>query len=127
MPKAKKNSANIKEWDGRKNNGRKVGTKVQPKLTPAKLNKAKKDRMVIYATNAIIDEYGNEEEFWKMIAGQARKSYNHAKMIVEYAYGKPKDDVGGGKKNKAPVINFYNNQPQPHIDNTIDIPHDEEN
>ena len=126
MPKAKKNSANIKEWDGRKNNGRKVGTKVTPKLTPAKLNKAKKDRMVLYATNAIINEYGSEEEFWNMIAQHAKKSYNHAKMIVEYAYGKPKEDIAGGGDKKAPVINFYNNTPAPQIDNTIDIPHDED-
>lgn len=127
MGTAKRNSQNITPRDGRKNNGRKPGEKLvknQAKLTPAKLNKAKRDRMTVYATNAIISTYGSEEAFWEMMAGKARKSFSHAKMVVEYAYGKPQDTVGAPTNNKAPTINFYNTK-QP-VDETIDISHEEE-
>ena len=132
MPIAKKNSANITPNDGRKHNGRKVGTKVAKpkkvdrKLTPAKLNKAKKDRMKVYAVNAIRSVYDTEEEFWVEIARKAKDNFNYAKMITEYAYGKPQDETGEGGKSKAPVINFYTNNNIPQIDNTIDIDHKDE-
>ena len=128
---AKKNSANITPNDGRKHNGRKVGTKVtqkrkDPKLTPARINKAKSDRMKIYAVNAIRFVYDTEEEFWVEIAKKAKDNFNYAKMITEYAYGKPQEDTNLKEKTKAPTINFYSNNPTPQIDNTIDIPHDED-
>ena len=113
MARAYKNSEAIKNTDGRKNNGRKKGeTRVAkaPKMTPSQLNKAKKDRMTLYAINAIRQEYGSEEDFWLHMAKHARKSFSHAKTIMEYAYGKPNEDVGGAKKSQAPIIVFNNQQ-----------------
>lgn len=129
MGKAYKNSEAIKKTDGRKNNGRKKGEErvaKAPKMTPSQLNKAKKDRMTLYAINAIRQEYGCEEDFWLHMAKQARKSFTHAKTIMEYAYGKPNDDPAGGKEPKAPVINFYNNSTPQQIEPTIDIEHEED-
>ena len=130
MPAAKKNSVAITKTDGRKNNGRKPGTKVrktEKKLTPAKLNKAKKERITLYSINAIREEFGSEQEFFKHLAGQAKKSYNHLKLMMEYAYGKPEDYQHHSPQKQAPVINFYGNTPPPlEPNNTIDVEHDEE-
>ena len=56
----------IKKNDGRRNNGRKKGdSKNYPKkinATPAAINEAKKDRMGIYALNAMKEVFGSEEE-----------------------------------------------------------------
>ena len=68
--------------------------------------------MTLYAVNAIRQEYGSEEDFWVEMAKNAKKSFNYAKMITEYAYGKPQEETSTGGGNKAPVINFYNNQQQ---------------
>lgn len=127
MPAAKKNSTAIKQTDGRRNNGRKPGTQVQrsqKKLTPASLNKAKKTRMKLYSINAIIDEFGSEQEFFNFLAKQSKKSFNHLKLMMEYGYGKPDDGHQHAPQKQAPIINFYGSAPQ--IDNTIDIDHDEE-
>ena len=131
MPIAKKNTvAQITKTDGRKNNGRKPGTKVQrkePKLTPAKLNKKKKERIKLYAINAIKEEFGSEQSFFEHLTKEARKNYNHLKLLMEYAYGKPEDYQGLGQGQKqAPVINFYGSAPLPPADETIDVEYNEE-
>ena len=128
MARAYKNSEAIKKTDGRKNNGRKKGevrVAKAPKMTPSQLNKAKKDRMTLYAINAIRQEYGSEEDFWLHMAQQARKSFTHAKTIMEYAYGKPSEDVGGGKKSQAPII-VFNNQERKDVEITsIDVDYED--
>ena len=130
MARAKRNSANITKMDGRKNNGRKPGTKIQKtekKLTPAKLNKAKKERVTLYSINAIREEFGSEQEFFKHLSAQAKKSYNHLKLLMEYAYGKPEDYTHHTPPKQAPVINFYGNTPPPlQKDNTIDVDYEED-
>lgn len=131
MPIAKRNSVAIKQTDGRKNNGRKPGTKVQksqPKLTPAKLNKAKKERIKLAAVNGIITEFGSEQAFWDHVAEQARKSFNHLDFLAKYAFGKAENVHEGQVPTKnAPVINFFSQTPpQIQNNNTIDIDFDEE-
>ena len=131
MAAPKKHSSTITANDGRRNNGRKPGFKVtkkrsEEKLTPAKLNKAKKDRLRLYATNAIRKEFNSEEDFFVHLAKEARKSYNHLKLLMEYTYGKPEDNQHQGGEKKAPVINFYGNPTTTPIDNTIEIEHDED-
>lgn len=129
MPKATKNSVAIKATDGRKHNGRKPGTKVkksEPKLTPAKLNKAKKERIKLYAINAIREEFGSEQDFFKHLSREAKKSYNHLKLLMEYSYGKPEDYQHQTPPKQAPIINFYGSAPLPQPDTTIDVDYDEE-
>jgi len=131
MAAPKKHSSTITANDGRRNNGRKPGFKVKnvkkvEKLTPAKLNKAKKERIQLYAINAIRTEFGSEEEFFMHLARESKKSYNHLKLMMEYGYGKPSEDSHSGGEKKAPVINFYGNPTTTPIDNTIEIEHDED-
>ena len=127
MARAKRNVPGLPVADGRKNNGRQPGTKIKkaPKLTPAKLNKAKRDRIKLYSVNAIRQEFGSEEEFFMHLAKESRKSYNHLKLLMEYGYGKPEDAHSAPPQKNAPIINFYG-APQIQQDNTIDIDYSDE-
>ena len=134
--RSKKNSVSIKKTDGRKNNGRKSGQvvkKQQPKTlattTGSRLNKAKKDRISIYALNAMKEVFGSEQEAWQSLAEQAKDSFAHMNLLWQHRYGKPSEAKSddGNKKLNVPVINFYANTNQvEQLDNTIDItPEDE--
>ena len=123
----------IKKNDGRRNNGRKKGDRPLAKTnaTPAAINEAKKDRIGIYALNAMKEVFGSEEEAWAELAKQAKSSFAHMKLLVEYKYGKPTESVdytSGGQKLDIPITNiFAGTQQAPEIDNTIDItPEDNE-
>lgn len=128
MPLPKKNDAHIKPTDGRKHN---QGTKKRnrkpavQKLTPAKYNKAKLDRIPIHAINAIKEVYGSEEEFFVHLAQDAKDNFQSKKLLMEYAYGKP-DSVerSHGKADKAPQITFIDNRKM--VDDTIDVEHSED-
>ena len=117
----------VKPTDGRKNNGRKRGERVNKPIiaTPSALNKAKKDRVHIYALNAMKEVFGSEEEAWAELAKQAKSSFAHMKLLFEYKYGKPTESVdytSGGQKLDIPITNiFAGTQQAPEIDNTIDI------
>ena len=119
----------IKKNDGRRNNGRKKGDKHflanKVNATPAAINEAKKDRVGIYALNAMKEVFGSEEEAWAELAKQAKSSFAHMKLLFEYKYGKPTESVdytSGGQKLDIPITNiFAGTQQAPEIDNTIDI------
>ena len=88
----------VKSTDGRKNNGRKRGEKVNKPIrkvmaTPGAMNKAKKDRVNIYALNAMKEVFGSEEKAWESLAEKAKDSFPHLKLLFEYKYGKPEDVV----------------------------------
>lgn len=55
-------------------------------------NKAKE-----LTVKALIDEFGSEEEAFKFaaqqIAGNEKQSFNYFKLLIEYAYGKPKENI----------------------------------
>jgi len=129
MPLPKKNKAHIKPTDGRKHNkGTQSDKRVRkaPKLTPAKLNKAKRARMELYAINAIRERFGSEEAVFDFIADQAFKGKQYyMTKLLEYAYGDPRDiDRSQLKEESAtPKIVFINNQPK---DDTIEIEHEED-
>jgi len=129
MPVPKKNKAHIKPTDGRKHNkGTESDKRVRkaPKLTPAKLNKAKRARMELYAINAIRERFGSEEAVFDFIADQAFKGKQYyMTKLLEYAYGDPRDiDRSQLKEESAtPKIVFINNQPK---DDTIEIAHEED-
>lgn len=129
MPPPKKNKAHVKPTDGRKHN---EGTKKRnrkpavQKLTPSTYNKAKLDRVPIFAINAIREVYGSEEAFMVHLAEDAKDNFQSKKLLMEYAYGKP-DNVerGRGKAEKAPQITFIDNRKMVE-DNTIDVEHSED-
>ena len=82
----------VKPTDGRKHNGRKRGEKINKVMaTPTTLNKAQKDRVHIYALNAMKEVFGSEEKAWASLAEKAKDSFPHLKLLFEYKYGKPLD------------------------------------
>jgi len=99
----------VKPTDGRKNNGRKRGEKVNKPITatPSALNKAKKDRVHIYALNAMKEVFGSEEKAWESLAEKAKDSFPHLKLLFEYKYGKP-EDVGLNEGKPKVNINIKN-------------------
>ena len=99
----------IKSNDGRQNNGRKKGQKNKPvEATPRRLNKAKKERIALYAVNAMRSVFGSEKEAFESLAEKARDgSFPHFKLLLEYGYGKPEDLVSGDVK-KGATFNIQN-------------------
>ena len=133
MSRAKKNrSQEIKRTDGRKNNKRLEPKPISTikKLAPARQNKAKRDRISSYATNAMKEVFGSEKEAFKHLAELGKKNFTHMKLLMEYAYGKPSDSINdnnNSKKVQVPVINFFNNKESQIQDDVIDItPEDEQ-
>ena len=79
----------VKENDGRRNNGRKQGVRNVPVVRPtssAAINNAKRNRIGIYALNAMSKVFGSEEEAWESLAEQAKQSFPHLKLLFEYKY-----------------------------------------
>jgi hypothetical protein len=131
MPRKKPERKYMKSTDGRKNNGQKRGDAILRRSlsTPTKINKAMKVRSKLLATKAIKDVYGSEEEFWVMVAENAKNSQFDRKMIAEYVYGKPGEnlDITKGAENvDISIMNFFQGTPQIEEDNTIDIDEDTE-
>ena len=96
MPRKKKEYKYVKKNDGRKNNGRKKGDTALKKTTatPSAMNQAKRDRIGIYALNAMKEVFGSEDEAWRELAKQAKDgSFPHFKLLMEYKYGRPGDQV----------------------------------
>jgi hypothetical protein len=123
----------VKKTDGRKNNGRKKGETYKDKqptrATTSALNKAKKARVGIYALNAMKDVFGSEEAAWKALAEQALGgSFPHMKLLFEYKYGKPEDNLPTKENQKLNINikNLFTGTQQESEQETIDItPEDE--
>jgi len=113
---AKKPKSNeIKSTDGRKYNKRlpsKVKLKGSVTTKPAAMNQAKKDRVGKFAINAIKKVYGNEAGAMEKLAELSEDSFQHMKLLLEYAYGKAGDNIQeqAPRRTNAPVINFFNTQ-----------------
>lgn len=43
--------------------------------------------------NAITKEFGSVEDYWLLIANQARESFPHLKLIHEHVYGRAKETI----------------------------------
>lgn len=95
----------VKKNDGRKNNGRRKGEGMVKKTmaTPARINDAKKNRIGIYALNAMKEVFGSEEEAWRNLAEQAKDSFAHMKLLFEYKYGKPGETIEDTKQKKIDI------------------------
>ena len=113
----------VKENDGRRNNGRKQGVRNVPVVRPtssAAINNAKRNRVGIYALNAMPKVFGSEEEAWESLAEQAKSSFPHLKLLFEYKYGKPLDKPE--EKQQKVNINIKNLFTGSHEeDKTIDL------
>jgi len=113
---AKKPKSNeIKSTDGRKYNKRlpsKVKLKGSVTTKPAAMNQAKKDRVGKFAINAIKKVYGNEAGAMEKLAELSEDSFQHMKLLLEYAYGKAGENIQeqAPRRTNAPVINFFNTQ-----------------
>lgn len=71
--------------DGRKNNGG-HSTKGYAGRKP----KEDENRIRTLSINALETIYGSEEKAFEHIAEQAKESFAHLKLLIEYAYGKPR-------------------------------------
>ena len=103
-----------KKVDGRSKNGghsTKGRAGRPPKVTEKKLRGI--------AVNAIKKVYGNEDKLWLEVAKQAKESFPHMKMLLEFMYGKPKEQKEVSVKTEVniPIVNFLE-EPK---ENTIDI------
>ena len=113
---AKKPKSNeIKSTDGRKYNKRlpsKVKLKGSVTTKPAAMNQAKKDRVGKFAINAIKKAYGSEAGAMEKLAELSADSFQHMKLLLEYAYGKAGENIQeqAPRRTNAPVINFFNTQ-----------------
>jgi len=106
----------IKKVDGRKNNGghsTKGRAGRPPKVTEKKLRN--------FAVSAIKKAYGSEEKMWLEVAKQAKESFPHMKMLLEFTYGKPKEQKEVNVKTdiNIPIVNFLEER-------TIDITPEED-
>ena len=132
MPRQKNERKYMKKTDGRKGNGAKRGDALVRKTmaTPANINKAKKNRSRVLATNAIEEIYGSEANFWNMVAEKAMDSQLDRKMIIEYVYGKATDNPDSHSKDKKidfSIVNIFPGSEKPKdIEDIIDITPEEE-
>ena len=122
-----------KALDGRSHNGAKKGDKelraIEKDLKGLNADtKAKQNRNAIYATNAIREVFGSETDFWVHVAEKSKDSFNHMKILTEYAFGKPSDGSSNGNSNgklDIPVINFFSTGPK-QADDVIDVTPEED-
>lgn len=72
--------------DKRKDNGgKREGAGRKPK--------ADEDRIRGLSISALSKTFGSEQKAFIHIADQAKQSFPHLKLLMEYAYGKPKEHV----------------------------------
>tara|TARA_R110000850_G_scaffold25917_2_gene74647 strand:- start:461 stop:850 length:390 start_codon:yes stop_codon:yes gene_type:complete len=104
-------SEEIKPTDGRKGNSRKksipsLAVPENERSNKPAMNSAKKDRKKQYAKKAIKNVFGSEVNAFESLAKKAEEgSYNHMKLLMDFAYGDEKDDTKA--KVQAPIINFF--------------------
>ena len=105
------NSQEIKPTDGRKGNSRKKSIPKLPvpekeRSTQHALTQAKKNRKKQYAKKAIKNVFGSEVTAFESLAKKdAAGSYNHMKLLLDFAYGDEKEETS--TKVQAPTINFF--------------------
>jgi hypothetical protein len=94
-----------KKPDGRKNNGAVKGIS-RGQGRPRKTKNKDIDKMTL---NALKKAFGSEEKAWIEIAKLAKDgSTQHMKWLLEYRYGRPKEQqkIEVDTKINIPVINF---------------------
>jgi hypothetical protein len=76
--------------DGRKNNGAKKGEN-RGQGRKSKLDEQKTSELAI---KALVNKWGGEDKAFLRLSEFAEEgSFNHMKLLFEYAYGKPKESI----------------------------------
>ncbi len=68
--------------------------------------KADEDRIRTLSINSLVSTFGSEEKAFEHIAELSKESFPHLKLLMEYAYGKPKDSkqIGAYGLVEHPII-----------------------
>jgi len=69
-------------------------------------SKAQELKVSGFAIAAIVEEYGSVNKFWRHIAKESLESKDHLKMLLEYAYGKPTQQVTADISLKEVIVDF---------------------
>jgi len=88
--------------DGRSKNS---GTKGNNGGRPSKADELKAMQL---GQDAIIKEYGSISNYWSFIATKSKESLPHLKLIHEYVYGLPKQNVDLTSGGETIIINLGN-------------------
>ena len=93
--------------DGRKNNGGARPGAGRPR-------KDVEDKAKALSIKALVKEFGSEEEAFNHCARKAkdpdeRKSFEYFRLIIERAYGKPKENININPDNdfNVPITSFF--------------------
>ena len=54
-------------------------------------SKIDEKRVSSFAIKAMKKVFGSEEKAWQKLAEESEESFPHRKLLMEYAYGKPKE------------------------------------
>jgi len=83
--------------DGRKNNGGK-------REGAGRKSKSEEDKVKKLSTNAIIKIYGSEQAFFEKLAEMAMSEFPALKLLMEYTYGKPKEQKEASQEFVKPIL-----------------------
>ena len=81
---------------------------IQLKVEQVDLPRVTEKKLRNFAVSAIKKAYGSEEKMWLEVAKQAKESFPHMKMLLEFTYGKPKEQKELKVKTdiNIPIVNF---------------------
>lgn len=74
--------------DGRKNNGGHSTAGFA-----GRKSKEVEERIKGLSINALVTTYGSEEKAFEYLGNLSKESFPHLKLLIEYAYGKPKESI----------------------------------
>jgi hypothetical protein len=66
--------------------------------------KAEEDKIKKLSTNAIIKIYGSEQAFFEKLAEMAMSEFPALKLLMEYTYGKPKEQKEASQEFVKPIL-----------------------
>lgn len=67
-------------------------------------SKADEYRIKDLSIDALNEVFGSEEKAFEHIASKAKESFPHLKLLLEYAYGKPKENKNLGTMVEQPLF-----------------------
>ena len=76
-------------------------------------SKAEELKLLESGKKAIEKVYGSLDNYWLEIATQSKDSFPHMKMLTEYLYGKPSEEIdvtSQGEQIQSALISFFNNE-----------------
>lgn len=53
--------------------------------------KVEEQKIASFAIGAMIKVFGSEQKAWDKLGEESKDSFPHRKLLMEYAYGKPKE------------------------------------